>query len=164
MAAGKDLKSILTKLQYSDDAKVVQQITAQMKHWGKREEELRLLMDKAEQSAGGTVVNVLAFTVLNDGLGRDLTARALRVLHNLSFIEDPTRIFRGIRYEARFGFRLEGHSARLAQGCIEMGLVGALIDAPEVKRKSPVDPVWPAGGTTTTAPLSNWPAPSTEIS
>ena len=31
MAAGKDLKSILTKLQYSDDAKVVQQITAQMK-------------------------------------------------------------------------------------------------------------------------------------
>ncbi len=31
MAAGKDLKSILTKLQYSDDAKVVQQITAKMK-------------------------------------------------------------------------------------------------------------------------------------
>ncbi|MFO0733967.1 MAG: P-loop NTPase [Nitrospiraceae bacterium] len=31
MAADKDLKSILTKLQYSDDAKVVQQITAQMK-------------------------------------------------------------------------------------------------------------------------------------
>ena len=31
MAAGKDLKTILTKLQYSDDAKVVQQITAQMK-------------------------------------------------------------------------------------------------------------------------------------
>ena len=31
IAAGKDLKAILTKLQYSDDAKVVQQITAQMK-------------------------------------------------------------------------------------------------------------------------------------
>ena len=31
MAASKDLKTILTKLQYSDDAKVVQQITAQMK-------------------------------------------------------------------------------------------------------------------------------------
>ncbi|TAJ71564.1 MAG: ATP-binding protein, partial [Gallionellaceae bacterium] len=29
--ADKDLKSILSKLQYSDDAKVVQQITAQMK-------------------------------------------------------------------------------------------------------------------------------------
>ena len=56
----------------------------------------------------------------------DLEAGVLRVLHNLSFIEDPTRIFRGIRYEARYGFRLEDHTARLARGCIEMGLVGDL--------------------------------------
>jgi tRNA nucleotidyltransferase (CCA-adding enzyme) len=47
-------------------------------------------------------------------------------LHNLSFIEDPTRIFRGIRYEARHAFRFEEHSARLLRGCIEMGLVGDL--------------------------------------
>ena len=40
----------------------------------------------------------------------------LRVLHNLSFIDDPTRIFRGIRYEARYGLRLDEHSARLARG------------------------------------------------
>ena len=60
---------------------------------------------------------------------RDLDAGVLRVLHNLSFIEDPTRIFRGIRYEARYGFRLEEHSARLARGCIEMGLVGDLSSA-----------------------------------
>ena len=53
----------------------------------------------------------------------------LRVLHNLSFIDDPTRIFRAIRYEARHGFRLEDHSARLARGCIEMGLVGDLSSA-----------------------------------
>jgi tRNA nucleotidyltransferase (CCA-adding enzyme) len=50
----------------------------------------------------------------------------LRVLHNLSFIDDPTRIFRGIRYEARHRFRFEEHSARLLRGCIEMGLVGDL--------------------------------------
>ena len=56
----------------------------------------------------------------------DLDARLLRVLHNLSFIDDPTRIFRGIRYEARHGFRFEDHSARLLRGCIEMGLVGDL--------------------------------------
>ena len=56
----------------------------------------------------------------------DLDARVLRVLHNLSFIDDPTRIFRGIRYEARYGFRFEEHSARLLTGCIEMGLVGDL--------------------------------------
>ncbi len=59
----------------------------------------------------------------------DLGARVLRVLHPLSFIDDPTRIFRGIRYEARYGLRLEEHSARLARGCIEMGLVGDLSSA-----------------------------------
>jgi len=59
----------------------------------------------------------------------DLEARVLRVLHNLSFIDDPTRIFRGIRYEARYGLRMEEHSARLARGCIEMGLVGDLSSA-----------------------------------
>jgi tRNA nucleotidyltransferase (CCA-adding enzyme) len=56
----------------------------------------------------------------------DLGARVLRVLHNLSFIDDPTRIFRGIRYEARYGFRFDEHTTRLARGCIEMGLVGDL--------------------------------------
>jgi len=56
----------------------------------------------------------------------DLEARVLRVLHNLSFIDDPTRIFRGIRYEARYNFRFDEHTSRLARGCIEMGLVGDL--------------------------------------
>ncbi|MBA2643180.1 MAG: CBS domain-containing protein [Actinobacteria bacterium] len=59
----------------------------------------------------------------------DLDARVLRVLHNLSFIDDPTRIFRAIRYEARYGLQLEEHSARLARGTIEMGLVGDLSSA-----------------------------------
>ncbi len=59
----------------------------------------------------------------------DLEQRVLRVLHNLSFIDDPTRIFRAIRYETRHGFRLEDHSVRLARGTIEMGLVGDLSSA-----------------------------------
>jgi tRNA nucleotidyltransferase (CCA-adding enzyme) len=59
----------------------------------------------------------------------DLEGRLLRVLHNLSFIDDPTRIFRAIRYEARYGLRLEDHSARLARGTIDMGLVGDLSSA-----------------------------------
>jgi hypothetical protein len=37
------------------------QINAQLKHWTTREQELRLLMDKAEQGAGGAVVNVIAY-------------------------------------------------------------------------------------------------------
>jgi tRNA nucleotidyltransferase (CCA-adding enzyme) len=38
---------------------------------------------------------------------RDLRARTIRVLHAGSFQDDPTRIFRAIRFEQRFGFRLE---------------------------------------------------------
>ena len=60
---------------------------------------------------------------------RDLAAETVRVLHNLSFIEDPTRIFRAIRYENRYGFRMDEHTARLARSCVEMGLVGDLSSA-----------------------------------
>jgi tRNA nucleotidyltransferase (CCA-adding enzyme) len=83
-------------------------------------------------------INAMAASLKPAGFGRlidpfggrdDLEARVLRVLHNLSFIDDPTRIFRGIRYESRYGLRLEEHSARLARGCIEMGLVGDLSSA-----------------------------------
>ncbi len=80
-------------------------------------------------------INAMAASLAAGDFGRlvdpyggraDLDARVLRVLHNLSFIDDPTRIFRGIRYEARHGFRFEEHTARLLRGCIEMGLVGDL--------------------------------------
>ncbi len=60
---------------------------------------------------------------------RDLERRTIRVLHNLSFVDDPTRIFRAIRYENRYGFRMEEHTLRLARGCVEMGLVGDLSSA-----------------------------------
>jgi tRNA nucleotidyltransferase (CCA-adding enzyme) len=60
---------------------------------------------------------------------RDLETRTLRVLHNLSFIEDPTRIFRAIRYENRHGLRMDDHTLQLARGCIEVGLVGDLSSA-----------------------------------
>ena len=37
---------------------------------------------------------------------RDLKEKTIRVLHALSFVEDPTRVFRAIRFELRFGFHL----------------------------------------------------------
>ena len=37
----------------------------------------------------------------------DLTARVLRVLHDRSLMDDPTRIFRGARFAARFGFEFD---------------------------------------------------------
>jgi tRNA nucleotidyltransferase (CCA-adding enzyme) len=37
----------------------------------------------------------------------DLEKKVIRVLHNKSFLNDPTRIFRAIRYETRYSFNLE---------------------------------------------------------
>jgi tRNA nucleotidyltransferase (CCA-adding enzyme) len=83
-------------------------------------------------------INAMAASLKADDFGRlvdpfggrrDLASGTLRVLHNLSFIDDPTRIFRAVRYEARYGFRLDEHSLRLARGCVEMGLVGDLSSA-----------------------------------
>jgi len=49
-----------------------------------------------------------------DGVG-DLFARTLRVLHRMSFIDDATRILRGVRYEARLGFLLDVGAEALAR-------------------------------------------------
>ena len=59
----------------------------------------------------------------------DLGRGIVRVLHNLSFIEDPTRIFRAIRYQNRYGFDMDGLTRQLARSCVEMGLVGDLSGA-----------------------------------
>jgi tRNA nucleotidyltransferase (CCA-adding enzyme) len=63
------------------------------------------------------------------GGSEDLAAGRLRVLHNLSFIEDPTRIFRAIRYENRYGFAMAAQTRELARACVEMGLVGEVSGA-----------------------------------
>jgi len=59
----------------------------------------------------------------------DLEARRIVVLHNLSFIEDPTRILRAIRYENRYGLRMDKHTLNLARACCAMDLVGDLSSA-----------------------------------
>ncbi|HJW74717.1 MAG TPA: hypothetical protein VJ787_03470, partial [Thermoleophilia bacterium] len=71
------------------------------------------------------------FGVLLDYFGglADLEKKRIRVLHNLSFIEDPTRIFRAIRYESRYGLRMDRHTLGLAKSCSEMDLIGDLSSA-----------------------------------
>lgn len=48
----------------------------------------------------------------------DLNRRRIRVLHNLSFVEDPTRIFRAVRFENRFHFRMDVQTEDLARHAI----------------------------------------------
>lgn len=57
------------------------------------------------------------------GARRDLEERIIRVLHNLSFVEDPTRMFRAVRLEQRLGFRIAVHTERLIRNAVKMGFV-----------------------------------------
>jgi len=51
---------------------------------------------------------------------RDIRQGLVRVLHNLSFVEDPTRILRAVRLEQRLGFTIEERTAELIDDAIEL--------------------------------------------
>lgn len=80
-------------------------------------------------------VNAIAVTLdtgellASDGALADLAARRLRVLHEQSFIDDPTRVMRLARYRRRLGFAVEPHSAALAAAATLETLSGARIAA-----------------------------------
>jgi len=65
-------------------------------------------------NAMAMALNKKVFGRLIDGAGgaRDLKAKVMRVLHPESFIDDPTRIVRAVRFEERLGFRREPATAR----------------------------------------------------
>jgi len=54
----------------------------------------------------------------------DLKDKLIKVLHNLSFVEDPSRILRAIRFEKRLDFRISRHADRLIRGAVKMDLFG----------------------------------------
>jgi len=49
---------------------------------------------------------------------RDLQAGLIRVLHNKSFVDDPTRLIRAVGFEVRLGFALEEHTRELLQAAV----------------------------------------------
>ena len=53
---------------------------------------------------------------------RDLKDKTLRVLHSLSFIDDPTRILRAVRLELRLGFRISPETLHLAEVALSEGV------------------------------------------
>ncbi len=81
-------------------------------------------------------VNALALRLTRQGLQRsqtaelldffggleDLNHRQIRVLHPNSFIEDPTRIFRAIRFATRLGFTLEPQTEAYIRHAIASGI------------------------------------------
>ncbi|MBL0716950.1 MAG: CBS domain-containing protein, partial [Desulfosarcina sp.] len=53
---------------------------------------------------------------------RDLKDKTIRVLHNLSFVEDPTRVFRAIRFEQRFDFTIGKLTSNLIKNTVKMDI------------------------------------------
>jgi tRNA nucleotidyltransferase (CCA-adding enzyme) len=56
----------------------------------------------------------------------DLKKGIIRVLHERSFIDDPTRVFRAIRFKHRFLFRLNRKTTTLLNDAVARGLVKRL--------------------------------------
>jgi tRNA nucleotidyltransferase (CCA-adding enzyme) len=70
-------------------------------------------------------LNAESFGTLIDYFGgvRDIKDKIIRIIHNLSFIEDPTRIFRAIKFSNRFGFRVGKVTANLIKNALNVGAV-----------------------------------------
>lgn len=80
-------------------------------------------------------VNAMAVSINDKSFGSltdpfkgkaDLSKGCLRVLHERSFIDDPSRILRGIRFMARFGFHWETATRKQAVEAIAAGGLGEL--------------------------------------
>lgn len=80
-------------------------------------------------------INTLALQITPDHFGtlidffaarKDIKEKAVRVLHNLSFVEDPTRVFRAIRFEQRFGFKIGKVTSDLIRNAVRMAFFDRL--------------------------------------
>ncbi len=73
-------------------------------------------------------INSADFGQLLDELSgeKDILAGKIRVLHDKSFVDDPTRILRAIRFEQRYGFTIEHSTLRLMRKAIASGVLKRL--------------------------------------
>ncbi len=80
-------------------------------------------------------INTLAVSLTPDDFGtlidyfggqRDIKDRVIRVLHGLSFIEDPTRVFRAVRFEQRYKFRIDKHTLNLIRNAAKLDIFARL--------------------------------------
>lgn len=60
---------------------------------------------------------------------RDIKNGAIRVLHTLSFVEDPTRCLRAVRFEQRYGFHLDPAAEKLIKNVLALNLLDKLSSA-----------------------------------
>ncbi len=73
-------------------------------------------------------LNEHRFGMLVDPFGaqRDMKEKTLNILHSLSFIEDPTRMLRALRFETRYAFRLGAQTERLIKNALQLNMLEKL--------------------------------------
>ena len=79
-------------------------------------------------------INAMAIPICGDdselvdpfGGRADLEAGVIRTMHRDSFLDDPTRMFRAVRYEQRFGFRIDDATLADMQSALVGGAVGTV--------------------------------------
>jgi tRNA nucleotidyltransferase (CCA-adding enzyme) len=60
---------------------------------------------------------------------QDIRDRTIRVLHTLSFVEDPTRCLRAVRFERRYDFRIGAGTEKLIKNALSLKLMDRLSSA-----------------------------------
>lgn len=73
-------------------------------------------------------INAMAVSINKDSFGqlidiyagrRDLNAEIVRILHDVSFVDDPTRMLRAVRFATRYGFKIEPASMALIRQALK---------------------------------------------
>ncbi len=77
-------------------------------------------------------INAMAIGINGKNLGElldifggkiDLQNKRIRILHNFSFIDDPTRILRAIRFEQRYNFEIETYTLKLIKEATKLKML-----------------------------------------
>jgi tRNA nucleotidyltransferase (CCA-adding enzyme) len=76
-------------------------------------------------------INTLALDILPKSFGTlidffgalgDIKEKSIRTIHNLSFVEDPTRILRAVRFSERFGFRISPQTTNHMKNTLKLDI------------------------------------------
>lgn len=79
-------------------------------------------------------INAMAIAISKNDFGqvmdffggqKDLADKKIRILHDASFIDDPTRILRAVRFEQRLNFKIEPRTERLLKEALRKNLLKA---------------------------------------
>jgi tRNA nucleotidyltransferase (CCA-adding enzyme) len=77
-------------------------------------------------------INTLAVSISGKSFGKlidlfdgknDINNKKIRILHNLSFIDDPTRILRAIRFEQRYNFKIEPNTLKCLKEAVKLKML-----------------------------------------